>query len=282
MPRRKLLEAAVPSSPLFLLSAEIRTMIYRLLLTIQWPIKFAERHGRPSPTLRRVRPVHLSPLVHDLYPEILRTCRLIHREACPLLYRGNNFHFREPLTSDSFRWSTGAENAAWVEEIGLTFWRSANFTWWSEYICRKKFNFQDNFPHLKRLTITLVGGLLIAETKQLRSDCELIGQNIRGLASVRIVGLNDESVIEAFKPMVERLKTSPRDSRNVQANITEFPAYVGWKNVTIWWGHEGKRPSHAASEPEIWPNLRRRLFRIGTGPNFTYATGESYLPESPC
>ena len=300
MPRRRSLEKAVSSSPLFLLSPEIRTMIYSLLLTTSEQIAFGEHPRRHLSYLRRIRSKHLKP---DLHPKILRTCRLIHQEACPLLYRGNSFYFREPETSDTFRWVTSSKHAAWVEEISTTmntvFWSDVrlgpvlrdreswlewvanlsvywNFPRWIEHFGKGRFNLTDNYSHLKRLTISMGDGILMASTKNLCVVCELIGQSIR-LESVHIIGLNDETMIEAFKPMVEKPRTSPQDRRSVQVDITELRTRVGWKNVTLWWGLEnGTSPRHAI-RPEEDLGRRRSLFRMGDGPNYSYGFGESVI-----
>ena len=226
--------------------------------------------------------VRLPPGVPDLWPALLRTCRLLHREACPVLYRGNSFRFQEPETSDTFRWGTGSDSAAWVEEINLEFWRTANFTWWSEYICKERFAFRANFPHLKRLTITMIGGLSVASTEHLRPECEHFGRSIRGLASVQIIGLNDESMVEVFEPMLENSGKNSGDRRSVQKHVAESPTNVGWKNVTLWWGLTNENPPHHNSEDgSLMPWRRRRLFKLGDGPNFTYSMGESCIPGSP-
>ncbi len=303
MPRRHPLEAAVSSSPLFILSPEIRVMIWRLLLTTSEQIFFDEHAGRPLPFLHRTSPRQSA---QALVPSILLTCRIIHREACPLLYRGNAFYFSEPATSDSFRWGTGSEHAAWVEEIGTTMsaallpsyyggneerWLKymkqkpqhsyGNFPRWFAYLGKRNFSFKDNYPHLKRLTITFGQGLLTARTEDLRPICELIGQNIQGLQSVHIIGLNDENMIEALTPMVERAKTSPGDNRSVQTYITESQTRVGWKNVTLWWGPGNGKPPYHTSKQETDLQRRRRLFRMGDGPNFTYSAGESFVQKGP-
>ena len=300
MPRRRSLEKAVSSSPLFLLSPEIRTMIYSLLLTTSEQIAFEEHPRRPLSYLRRMRPKDLTP---DLHPSILRTCRLIYQEACPLLYRGNSFYFREPETSDTFRWVTSSKYAAWVEEIGTTMdtkfcptgwgrnikgwlhWAknisNLNFPRWIEQLGllgKQRFNFRDNYPHLKRLTIAMGDGLMIASTSDLSILCELIGASIEDLDSVRIIGLNDETMIEAFELMVEKPKTSPKDRRSVQTHISEDQTRVGWKDVTLWWGLENGKPPQHTPKAECDLRRRRRLFKMGDGPSFEYMFGESIFP----
>lgn len=302
MPRRIPPEAAVSSSSLFILSPEIRNMIYALLLTTSEQIFFDEYFARAFHFLRRKRP---EDSVRDLFPSILLTCRLIYQEACRFLYRGNAFYFYEPATSDSFRWQTGSKHAAWVEEIGTTMdanflpsncngdkerWFRylkqkpqppyLNFARWSNYLVKRHFSFKDNYPHLKRLTITLREGLSTASTEDLRPICELIGQNIRCLQSVHIIGLNDENMVEALTPIVERARTSPGDSRSVQTHATELQTRAGWKNVTLWWGSESGNPPYHTTASETDLQWRRRLFRMGDGPNFTYSVGSSYVPKS--
>ena len=303
MPRRIPAEAAVSSSPLFILSPEIRNMIYALLLTTSKQISFEEHSARALPFLRRK---NSEDCVKDLFPSILLTCRLIYQEACPLLHRGNAFYFYEPATSDSFRWHTGSKHAAWVEEIGTTMsanllpsyyngdeerWLKymkqktqhsySNFPRWFDYLIKRNFSLKDNYPHLKRLTITLGEGMLTARTEDLRPICELIGRNIRGLQSVHIVGLNDENMVSALTPMIERARTSPGDRRSVQTHTTELQTRAGWKNMTIWWGPESGNPPYHTTTSETDLQWRHRLFRIGDGPNFTYSVGSSFVRKGP-
>ena len=303
MPRRRPLERAVSSSPLFLLSPELRSMIFRFLLTTSEQVVFYENPIRPYSILHRVKSKDPAP---DLFPSILLTCRLIYREACPLLYRGNTFYFCEPSTSDSFRWGTASKYATWVEEIAINlhtcFLPSAydgreekwldfmekkpqfshgNFARWLTYLSKGRFNLKYNYPHLKRLTITLGLRLNTARTKDLRSVCKLIGQHIRGLDSVHIIGLNDTRMVDAFMPMVESVKTSPGDPRSVQMDITELQTKVGWKNVMFWWGRENEKPPHHTFKSETDLRRRQSLFKMGDEPNIWYTFGESFLPRPP-
>lgn len=303
MPRRIPPEAAVLSSPLFILSPEIRNMIYALLLTTSKQISFKEYPRYSARAITILRRKTLEDGGKDLFPSILLTCRLIYQEACPLLYRGNAFYFYEPATSDSFRWHTGSKYAACVEEIGTTMdadflpcgdeerWlkfmkqkqhhSTRNIPRWFDYLTKRNFSLKDNYPHLKRLTITLGEILMTAGTEDLHSICGFIGRNIRGLQSVHIVGLNDENMVSALTPMIERARTSPGDRRNVQTHTTELQTKVGWKNVTIWWGPSSGNPPYHTTTSETDLQWRRRLFRIGDGPKFTYTVGTSCVPIGP-
>lgn len=269
-------------------------MIYSLLLTTSEQISFEEYLRR---CLRRRK---LPGSAKDLFPSILRACRLIYQEACPLLYRGNSFYFLEPQTSDTFRWSTDSKYAAWVEEIETTIdakvwagyksgdierwlkWAKTksnlNFPRWVEHLGDGRFKFKDNYPHLKRLTISMGDGFLTASTESLRAACQLIGQKIKHLDSVQIIGLNDVAMIELFKSMVKKPTNSQRDRRSVQTTITEVQTRVGWKNVTLWWGLGNGTPPYHTSKPEKNLQRRRRLFRLGEGPDFGYSSGESFVP----
>ena len=272
-------------------------MIYRLLLTTSEQISFEEYRHRGAFLRRRKLPGS----VKDLFPSILRASRLIYQEACPLLYRGNSFYFLEPQTADTFRWSTGSKYAAWVEEIGTTMdtlylprscdgrdierWlkrRKITSHWnlprWVEHLGEGRFKFKGNYPHLKRFTISMGDCLSVTNTEDLRLICQLIGQKIQHLDSVRIVGLNDVTMIEFFKPMVKKSTISPIDGRSVQTAITEAQTRVGWKNVMLWWGRGNGIPPYHTSKPEKDLRRRRRLFRLGDGPNFSYTTGESFVP----
>lgn len=83
---------SVANSLLFELPREIRDRIYALLLSAKdgIPVEW------PRPTQWRVK----SP--YDLQPQLLRTCKIIHDEAAPLLYTLSNMTFHHPSDANVF------------------------------------------------------------------------------------------------------------------------------------------------------------------------------------
>ncbi|KAL8953308.1 MAG: hypothetical protein Q9222_000832 [Ikaeria aurantiellina] len=243
MPRRKKapLGDAVVRSPLFQLSPEIRNFIYRLILSdssSHYPLfiprdHFARRKKEPAYRCDTCHEVfknaqrletHLgryrngepcrppSYKIPAISTNLLRTCRLIHTEAAPLLYRANAFYFTDPRTLHNFRWRTASKLSAWVEELVIE--QSARWIGelqtkeWGPYLCGndpqiKKGRLREDFPHLKRLMIVLKDLCLLYSESQMQNFCDLLVQNLDGLTWVHVVGLNDEDFISKLKPLVE-------------------------------------------------------------------------------
>lgn len=207
---------------------------------------------------------------------ILRSCRLIHAESQPFLYRANAFHFDSPHTLHSFRRQTAKHPSVRIQELSLQLGPSDNYhirTAWERYISApsegKKKCLQNDYPHLKRLTIELTGLYKFHGTKHLQKLLESFAQAIAGLDWVHIIGLNDEAIISDLKPMVCTAQPSSSDDKHasslareiesVQSHLTEFDRAVGWKNVTLWQGTPRSRPPFiprpGARQAEEYSNL---------------------------
>jgi len=81
---------SVAESLMFTLPREIRDRVYGFCLTaqnglaVEWP---------PLPGAKTS---------YDLQPQLLRTCKIIHDEAAPLLFSGNNLTFHHPSDANMF------------------------------------------------------------------------------------------------------------------------------------------------------------------------------------
>ncbi|KAL9626768.1 MAG: hypothetical protein Q9204_007054 [Flavoplaca sp. TL-2023a] len=144
---------------------------------------------------------------------LLRSCRLISTEAAPLLYVANVFNFNDPHTLQQFRWKTAtfSKLSAWVEEIAVELsdfdTGTKNAVKWQNYLCgsgskKKIWRLNDDFPHLKRLTLVLTGQCSLLSPPQLLQICKCFGNNLSGLDWVHVVGLNNSDIVPSLKPMV--------------------------------------------------------------------------------
>lgn len=128
---------------LFSLPPELRRMIYCLLLTHEERIPIAislRDFPRRSERLRALKRTHdahppkVLPVKRpSLFPSIIHVCRLIHLEACPLLYSLNSFKFDQPSALSAFRWRSGAINAAEVKRIIIDI-HQLNVHKWEPYL----------------------------------------------------------------------------------------------------------------------------------------------------
>ncbi|KAL8641440.1 MAG: hypothetical protein Q9226_008637 [Calogaya cf. arnoldii] len=320
------MEDAVASSPLFRLSPEVRNMIYTLLLVdsdshhaLFIPTDYFKRRKNDPPfrchTCRqgfdnshqfRVHqsayrngepckpPMHRLP---NISTTLLRSCRLINTEAAPLLYRANTFYFNDPHTLQQFRWRTATYSklSAWLEEITLELSDGYNSTkkalLWQNYLSgsgpkKKIWRLSADFPHLKRLTVVLTNGCLLAPPARLRDICNSFAQNLAGLDWVHVVGLNNSDMVCSLKPMVcttESRNTEGAHSdlllselETVRSHTTEYESASGWKNVTLWRGSRGSRPPFVPSPLAGMGRERRHLFRIEANGLVTYETSLAY------
>ncbi|KAI4233772.1 MAG: hypothetical protein LQ352_008220 [Teloschistes flavicans] len=262
MPRRKPPppEHAVAQSLLFRLSPEIRNMIYAQVLVnsdshASMFIRRSSKRRKDNRLQVDIQELQSMEIRGHNLPSIsttiLRSCRLIHAESQPFLYRANAFHFDSPHTLHSFRRQTAKHPSVRIQELSLQLGPSDNYhirTAWERYISApsegKKKCLQNDYPHLKRLTIELTGLYKFHGTKHLQKLLESFAQAIAGLDWVHIIGLNDEAIISDLKPMVCTAQPSSSDDKHasslareiesVQSHLTEFDRAVGWKNVTLW------------------------------------------------
>ena len=326
MPRsnRPSLEMAVASSAFFGLPLEIRIMIYKVLLhnsaDILIPSNQFKRQrsskvgiyqlcalcgrsfgrmesymshgylgcGQSSNLMRWPKRPEQAP---SLWPAFLRTCRLIHAEAAPLLYQSKTFRFEDAATPNCFRWSTDQAQAPLIESIHILIPRrgiSRNTTnyhnrnpWW-RYFMGSRFSLATDFPHLKGITVTLGKGLAVANAQDVRMNFELFAKHIYKLDWLQVIGLNDPTLLKYLYSVIERGDDDDgRGRKSVQTKITEYKECIGWKNAIIWWGLPGEEAPRKPIPYTGDRRVRNRLFRMVDENVVSYAAGQSFLDTGP-
>ncbi|KAK5164553.1 uncharacterized protein LTR77_009759 [Saxophila tyrrhenica] len=134
------LPESVARSPLFLLPREIRDRVYAFCLTaeddrpVEWPSLFKACH---------------------LQPQLLRTCKIIHDEAAPLLYTLNNLTFHHPSDANMFvRAMASTIYAQQIQHLSLHI-RAQDTRLWMPYLTSRdsKRSLEADFPCLRNLHI---------------------------------------------------------------------------------------------------------------------------------
>ena len=124
---------------------------------------------------------------------ILRTCRLIHDEATPILYKFNSFCFSDPTTAETFRWSIASKYACSIREIGfncaITYQEPCLWKELSEY-----------FPQLKRMSLRLNWW----QNHDIDRQLEELARHFRGLDWVQIQGSGSVRYLKVLNPIIER------------------------------------------------------------------------------
>ncbi len=183
---------------------------------------------------------------------ILRTCRLIHDEATPILYKFNSFCFSDPTTAETFRWSIASKYACLIREIGfncaITYQEPCLWKELSEY-----------FPQLKRMSLRLNWWQYRDSYRQL----EELARHFRGLDWVKIQGSGSVKCSEALNPIIER------DSENGLMRVQKHVAVCAVKPlsatstfsellaistnsnltrgaITLWWGCDSEQPPESS------------------------------------
>ena len=90
--------ASSPCGTLNKLPLELRIMVYVSILKFEKHIKQAHRFLGHRPPIMAEDGIHIEAIDATL----LRTCKTIYREAIPVLYAMNRFHFRNPRDIESF------------------------------------------------------------------------------------------------------------------------------------------------------------------------------------
>ena len=126
-----------------------------------------------------------------LTPGILATCRLIHAEASPILYRSNKLRFEDPAGLNCWRWSTDTKHAAFLQRLSILLplgyqtsqdiEAPADRNGWWKYLEKSRFNLALDFPHLKGLTVTLDRRLALARAKTVTLNFKKFRECMYGL-----------------------------------------------------------------------------------------------------
>lgn len=278
MPRRQRQrpspEAAVAASPLFDLPLEIRWMIYKLLLIQDNGLAIAEDvfkrrsrrdsnrpcncswcgrfftnhlnltlHARSSPHhfIRSVehRDDPKLPDLPNLNPSILHTCRLVHDEAMPILYKLNAFYFSDLNTVDAFRWGIGTKYAYSIQEIRF----SCAIAYQKSHLWRQ---LSENLPQLKRMSLRLSTPLDFHRPIEIDRQLGELARNFRRLDWVHLQGPSAGKFLEILTPAIERDSEVGvmRVQKHVAApspNSMSFHNFLTQGSATIWWGRDGEQ-----------------------------------------
>ena len=223
----------------------------------------------------------------NLWPALLRVCRLIHVEAAPVLYQSNHFRFEDAATPNAFRWFTDQAQSPFIKVVHVLMPFSGNRiprdgekyiarnAWWL-YFMRNPFSLATDFPHLKGITITLGRGLVVANSQDLRTSFELFAKHMYRLDWLQVIGVNCSTLLPYLYSIVERADEG-HGRKSIQVEITEYKECVGWKNAIMWWGLPGEE---APCKPTPYTGDRRIrciLFRMVNGNVVSYAAGQSFL-----
>lgn len=138
------LPESVAQSLLFELPREIRDRIYALCVTardgvpVEWP---------------RPRDV---PGAYDIQPQLLRTCKIVHDEAAPLLYTLNNLTFHHPSDANMFVHAFASSPGYGRQITNLSLHIKAQDTrMWMPYLTSSDEvrSLRADFPNLKELGV---------------------------------------------------------------------------------------------------------------------------------
>lgn len=291
MPRRQRQqpspEDAVSTSPLFDLPLEIRLMIYKLLLVQDYGVAIAhDAFKRIKPRRDSNRPcihtdsgifftnnahsgilkmaippcIHLPDLPH-VNTAILRTCRLVHDEATPILYKCNSFCFSDLTTADNFRW-IASKYASSIQEIRFN----------CAITCQKPHAWKDlseNFPQLKRMRLRVSTPMDRRSCNDILKQLEELARHFRGLDWVQIQGSFLWDRLEVLNPMIERdsetglmhvlkhvaipvptCKPIPADPTFAELLAASNFIYRDTDSTsrwtTLWWGRDGEQPPESS------------------------------------
>ena len=222
----------------------------------------------------------------DLSPAILSTCRLIHSEASPLLYRSNKLRFEDPAGLNCWRWSMDTKQTVFLQRLhillplGYSTSRDvplpSNQAGWWKYLTQSRFNLAQDFPQLKGVTVTLCRRLSLANAETMSLNLKMFRQCMYRLHWVQIIGLNDESLLSVLYPIVQRPEEKA-GKRGVQTKIEEYDLFIGWKNATIWWGEPNSMAPCSIPAYTGDRRYRHRLFRIVDGNSVSYTSGKSFI-----
>ena len=246
------MEAAVSASPLFRLPAEIRIMIYGLLLIQEGGISICNDTFKRNKSPREGTQPHdctrcymffsnLSSLKrHGLghgYPynllfqrlprmpmvstSIIYTCRLLHNEALPILYTRNSFCFSDPRTAANFRWNTNTTLAVSVQTIiiRLVPRGPAINDSWAQYITRNGYGLTHDFLNLKAMVL-LLDDSYTTNPRDWKLLFNAIARNVQGLDWVRVQYLLKPSLLPCLHPTIEKNDPALQGQKEVRKHVT--------------------------------------------------------------
>ncbi len=224
-----------------------------------------------------------------LSPAILRTCRLVHLEAVPILYRTNSFRFEDAAAARQFRWQTDMQQAGYVQKIHIMLpygcsemtdptahGKRSNLHPWLNYLTNGRQGLPNDFPNLKGITLTFGRRLAISDAKTVRNHFDTFMRYMYRLDWIQFIGLNDVRLITHLKPVLERSNGS-NGEETIQAKFSDYEEhFIGWTNVSLWWGSPGSEPPCNIPAFAGYHGERWRLYPMEDGEDVTYTAGSSY------
>lgn len=127
-----------PVPAILRLPEELRMDIWRLCLIADSPIQWPDNH-----------------IDAGLTPSLLRVCRLVNREATPILYERNTLACQHPSDCNMFGWAHAVESARSILSLALHI-RDQDHRLWATYLGSSNIHRSliHDFPSLKVLNIT--------------------------------------------------------------------------------------------------------------------------------
>ena len=195
------------------------------------------------------------PDLPNITTPILYTCRLVHDEATPIIYRFNSFCFSDLKTSNAFRRGIGTEYACLIQEIrfhcALTSQKPHK---WESLI--------EHFPQLKRMCLRLNTRLdwhqshlidwhqphLIDwyQPQLIDSQLQELARHFRGLDWVHLLGPTALRFLEFLTPMVQRDSETgvmhvQKDGLVLSPCGSPYDGFLKQGHATAWWGRDGEQ-----------------------------------------
>ena len=189
----------------------------------------------------------LQPMLPEVSTSLLQTCHIIRLEASPILYSRNAFQFSDPATASNFRWSTDCAQASAIQEIQIKFGSQyyKRVTRWMTYFTKRTLSLGQDFPNLRRMTMSLDCWVGLESAHLLRRMSEGFRERSRGLDWVLVSMLNDEKLLDCFEPLVDKGEDSRNGNKKVQNHVwTDEGIGVFWKHALLWWGSPGEVVPH--------------------------------------
>ncbi|KAH9819873.1 hypothetical protein Tdes44962_MAKER00862 [Teratosphaeria destructans] len=207
----------VAESLLFRLPREIRDRIYAFALTsqdlpVEWP-------PLPGMTLK-----------YGIQAQLLRTCRIMHREAAPLLYSSNRLMFHHPSDANMFVRALADPVLArkCVQHVSLQI-KAGDTRLWMPFLTstREERGLKADFPGLRQIEVRYRGNRWnqhqsIEQNLQSWNDDMRLGEIVDGLRNMYLIGIG--------KPLVD-MEKGDRDSTVLREERPETPQAVNEMNA---------------------------------------------------
>lgn len=246
--------AAVNNSSLFSLPPEIRLMIYKYVMPSEAYVIINHYHsrGKDNCVCRRCKHVFRTPRDLDshnqrmarlgwhnssdvglsFFSSILRTCRIIHAEACSWLYQSTLFLLEDPISAKRFSMHADQDQVRSLRMAFLVIGSWKQYLSWLSYFDT---GFSKDFPKLRLICICF-----LRDKQRFIKILELLITLIRSFNWLEVIELtarNVERSLDACQAAFEELKDTKR-LINTSSSIkigegSTFAPYPGWKRITF-------------------------------------------------